>query len=258
MRFSIITCTYNSAQYLQRNIDSVERQTCQDFEHIFIDGFSSDDTMGIIEQYRKKYPDRVRVIQSKPRGISHAMNEGITAAQGMYINHLHSDDTLHDNMVLEHVQDFITAHDAPDMIYGKTCTINTSNGMTLIWPQRALYKEMKFWRLLFVNYIPHQSVFIKKDVFVKYGNFDETLKSVMDYDLWLRLAKQNVTAVFYDRVISDFMLRADSQSTVDKYNTEQLAIHRKHLKNPFLIHMFFWIDRLNRIRVYKLRKSTRI
>lgn len=258
MKFSIITCTYNSARYLQKNIDSVEQQSCQDLEHVFIDGFSTDETMDIIERYRKKYPDRVRVIQSAPRGISHAMNEGIAAARSMYINHLHSDDTLHDATVIADVRDFIALQKEPEMVYGKTRTINMRNGMSLIWPERCLYKKLRFWLLFLVNYVPHQSVFVRKDVFEKHGVFDETLKSVMDYDLWLRLAKENVRAMFYDRVISDFMLRADSQSTVDKYNEEQLMIHGKHLKSSVLIKVLFWIDRINRIRVYKLRKSTKI
>jgi len=93
MKFSIITCTYNSEKYLQENINSVESQIFHNFEHVFIDGNSSDKTIEIIKKYQKKYPHTVKLLQCEPKGISNAMNHGINQSSGQYIIHLHSDDS---------------------------------------------------------------------------------------------------------------------------------------------------------------------
>ena len=77
MKFSIITCTYNSEKFLKKNIESVKKQNFKDFEHIFIDGFSQGGTINIIKNYQTEFPQRVKLFQVEPKGISHAMNEGI-------------------------------------------------------------------------------------------------------------------------------------------------------------------------------------
>jgi glycosyltransferase involved in cell wall biosynthesis len=257
MKFSIITCTYNSEKYLETNIKSLESQTCQDFEHIFIDGFSTDKTIEIIKRYQKRYPDKVKLFQFEPKGISNAMNKGIEKSNGIYINLLHSDDSFYDESVLKDVGDFVDKYN-PEVVYGKTKAHNLDNDKYLIWPSRKIYETIKFWKLLFMNYIPHQSAFVKKEVFEKYGCFDENLKSIMDYELWLNFSKNNVDFKFFDRIISNFTIRKDSQSTVDKFNTEQVQIHKKYLNNYIFVWFFFLLDRINRIWVYKIRKSTRI
>jgi glycosyltransferase involved in cell wall biosynthesis len=254
MRFSIITCTYNSAQYLQENIDSVAMQTYGDYEHIFIDGYSTDDTMAMIEQYRKKYPDRVKVFQSEPRGISHAMNEGIEKAQGHYVVHLHSDDGLHDTRVLEKVEAFLMQNDDPAWIYGKARVTNVSNGnSTIIPPRRLIYDRSSFWLLLFMNnYIPHQSVFIKKELFVQYGLFDETLKNYMDLDMWLRLTKRGVHARFFDAIICNFTIRPDAQSTVGRKDEENIILYHRYMHNRFMIAFFLAFSRCYKWILYKM------
>lgn len=253
MKFSIITCTYNSAKYLQENIDSVASQKYEDFEHIFIDGFSTDGTMDIIEKYRTKYPEKVRVFQSNPKGISHAMNEGIKQVRGEYLIHLHSDDSFYDNNVLQIVDDFIIKNDYPQWLYGKARVVNTKNQeTTIIPPRRGIYDKSRFWLLLLVsNYIPHQSVFIKKEVFDKYGYFDETLKNYMDLDLWLKLTKNNVHAKFINEIICNFSVREDAQSTVGRANEENVILYNRYVKNRFLIWMLFMITKLHKFIVYR-------
>jgi glycosyltransferase involved in cell wall biosynthesis len=101
--FSIITCTHNSSLFLQKNIESLKKQNLRDFEHIFIDGFSTDRTVDIIKKYQAEYPNQVKLFQFKPEGISKAMNQGIKNSSGEYLLHLHSDDFLFDENVLEDV-----------------------------------------------------------------------------------------------------------------------------------------------------------
>jgi glycosyltransferase involved in cell wall biosynthesis len=249
MNFSIITCTYNSAQYLQENIDSVAMQTYGDYEHIFIDGYSTDGTMTMIEQYRKKYPDRVKVFQSEPLGISRAMNEGIEKASGQYINHLHSDDSFYDQDVLKNVNDFIEKNDSPDWIFGKANVINVINESALVVPSGKIHKKIRYWLMLLMNYVMHQSVFLKKDVFNTCGMFDENLYSNMDYELWLRLIKCKIDSRFIDTIICNFHIRADSQTTRTKMKNEHELIYKKQGVHPLLISFLLYFDKIHQKRM---------
>jgi glycosyltransferase involved in cell wall biosynthesis len=254
MRFSIITCTYNSAQYLCENINSVVAQTFGDFEHIFIDGFSTDGTVEIIKAYQEKYPTRVHLFQSEPKGISHAMNEGIERAEGQYLIHLHSDDSLYEPQTLEKVDAFLAQNDDPAWIYGKAKVTNTSNGSSVIIPPRRLiYDRSNFWLLLFMNnYIPHQSVFIKKELFATYGLFDETLKNYMDLDMWLRLTKGGVHAKFFDLIICNFAVRSDAQSTVGRRDEENIILYHRYMRSRVMIALFLAFSRFYKWILYKM------
>ncbi|MEI6480334.1 MAG: glycosyltransferase family 2 protein [bacterium] len=234
--FSIITCTYNSSKYLEKNILSVKNQNFKDFEHIFIDGFSTDNTLKIIKEYQDEFPNQVKVFQYKPEGISKAMNQGTKESSGEYIIHLHSDDSLFDDNVLSNVAKFLSDSDYPDWIYGQINTLvgNESRGIfptKKIW-QRKENQFIKSYLLKFYNYIPHQAVFIKKEIFEKFGYFDESLKIGMDPDLWLRL-RSKTRWFFCDRIISNFSLRPDAQSSGLK-NKEENTIGISLMKRKYL------------------------
>src|SRR3972149_10861806 len=107
MKFSIITCTYMSQRFISKNISSVSSQSYRDFEHIFIDGYSTDGTIEKINQYQKEYPKQVKLYQAPRAGISNAMNIGIKKSEGDFLIHLHSDDSFHDSSVLTDVAAFL-------------------------------------------------------------------------------------------------------------------------------------------------------
>jgi len=248
MKFSIITCTYNSAKYLQQNIDSIKSQTCQNFEHIFIDGFSTDETIGLIEKYRREFPEQVKVFKAKPKGIANAMNRGVEKASGEYLIHLHSDDSFYNNNVLQEVDSFIKIKKRPDWIYGKAKFIDTKNKKSRIIPHRKIYQKIKFWLLLLTNYIPHQSVFLKKSIFQEYGMFDEQFKNSMDYDFWLRLAKNNVSGIFIDKIICNFSIRDNSQSAIGKSSSEHVISYKKYISSTILRFILKRINLLDKKR----------
>ncbi|MGB9107114.1 MAG: glycosyltransferase, partial [Telluria sp.] len=111
--FSIVTCTWNSAATLADTLASVRRQTCQDVEHIFVDGGSTDGTLEMIAAY----PGRKRVLRDVGGGISRAMNQGIEAATGDYVAHLHSDDYYATDDVLALVAERFT-DERVDWVFG--------------------------------------------------------------------------------------------------------------------------------------------
>ena len=101
MKISIITVTYNAASVLQRTLDSVKGQTCQQIEHLIIDGASKDDTISMVEAYKAQCSYEVVVLSEPDKGLYDAMNKGLRLATGDYLVFLNAGDTLHANDTLE-------------------------------------------------------------------------------------------------------------------------------------------------------------
>ena len=212
--FSIITCTFNSAQYLQETIDSVERQSFGGFEHIFVDAYSSDATVGMIEAYRARCPGKVQLQQMPPSGISNAMNAGIDLARGEVILHLHGDDCLASETVLDLVRDRFLATGASILI--GNCLLAGREPASYTWPRGSLRRALLklFFRpfMFYSNLVPHPSTYVMKAVFGRHGRFDERYKVVMDYDFWFRVLRHE-RVVLADEVLSVYRFHTDTVSS---------------------------------------------
>jgi len=227
--FSVITCTYNSQKYLERNISSVNQQLFKDYEHIFIDGKSTDKTGKMIRNYQKYYPEKVKLFTRTPKGISNAFNEGIKKSRGKYLIHLNSDDSFYNNNVLQKAFDFLSKKESLDWIYGKINVLNEKEKSLGIYPNKYIFKTSSKNRfgsyiLKFINYIPHQAVFIKNEIFEKYGYFDETLSSKMDPDFWLKIRKETYWK-FCEMTVSNFMLREGAMTS----SKDNISINKSNL-----------------------------
>jgi glycosyltransferase involved in cell wall biosynthesis len=210
--FSIITCTYNSGRYLPNNIKSIRSQTYKDFEHIFIDAYSTDKTRQVISAYSKSNPKFIKMFYQMPQGISKAMNLGIKKATGKYLIHLHSDDSFFDTKVLQDVHGFLIEHPYLDWLYGKINVRDIKGSPVGVFPNKLIYRLFPRLIIKYLNVIPHQGVFIKKNVFLEHGFFDESLTSSMDLDLWFRIINKTKWC-FYNRIIANFLIRKDAQSS---------------------------------------------
>jgi glycosyltransferase involved in cell wall biosynthesis len=183
MKISVITCTWNSEPYLAESIGSVLTQDYSDIEYIFVDGGSTDGTLERIETIRRP----VQVIHNVRGGISHAMNEGIRAATGDVIAHLHSDDFYLAPNVLTLVSAAMKNKET-GWCFGR---IKRLIGDELI-PENFVAPPYSSKQLLRGNFIPHPATFVRRDWINQVGGFDESLKYAMDYDLWLKLSKRGL------------------------------------------------------------------
>ena len=99
-KYTIITINYNNGKELRRTIESVINQTLTDFEHVVIDGGSTDDSISII----KEYADRIDFwISERDKGVYNAMNKGLSHAHGEYVNFMNSGDSFYSPTVLEEI-----------------------------------------------------------------------------------------------------------------------------------------------------------
>lgn len=212
--FSIITCTFNSAEYLQETIESVERQNFTDFEHVFMDAFSSDTTISMIKAYQVRCPTKVVLHQLPAKGISNAMNAGIELARGKVILHLHGDDRLASERVLGVVRDQFVATGA-SIVVGN-CMLTGQDRISYTWPRNGLaWVLLKFFLravMFYSNLIPHPSTYVMKSVFQRHGGFDEQYKVVMDYDFWFRVLRHEKVFVT-NEVLSVYRFHSDTVST---------------------------------------------
>jgi len=116
--FSIITVTYNAAATVERTMRSVGSQSCTLYEHIIMDGASTDGTLAIVRGLAQK--DRT-IIQSEPdNGLYDAMNKAQAIARGDYLIFLNAGDTFHSADTLQHIADRILENDYPGVLYGQT------------------------------------------------------------------------------------------------------------------------------------------
>jgi len=186
--FSIITSTYNSEVHLPQTIASIREQGFEDYEHIFVDAFSTDGTLKIIEDYQKD-DSRVKLVQAEPKGISNAMNVGIEHASGIVIHHLHSDDFYHSSGSLQAVHDLFSQDKKLTMLIGLCSRIIDGEQHSGLLPESTFQRRKTLLRyMIHLNcYIAHPSTFIKKEVFDRHGVFDESYRYSMDYELWLRI-----------------------------------------------------------------------
>ena len=105
MNISIITATYNNSKTISRCLQSIENQTCRNFQHIIIDGCSNDNTLELIYSYDS---NSNKVIISEPDlGLYYALNKGLTIAQGDIICFLHADDYFASNSTLSLVNIYL-------------------------------------------------------------------------------------------------------------------------------------------------------
>ena len=185
-KFSVITVSYNHGQFIRQTIESVLQQDYPNFEHIIVDGGSTDDTISIL----KEYP-HLRWSSEPDRGQSHALNRGFAQASGDIIAWINSDDWYAPNAfhtVAQHI-------DKHPIVMGATCVTDKEGQPTeqVDNIERTWFDAMKYWVF---NSVPAQpGVFftrsLLKELSIEQGEcFDEGLFFTMDYDLWLRMLER--------------------------------------------------------------------
>lgn len=206
LKFSIITCTWNSAAWLDACIASVLGQQYPEIEMIFVDGGSDDGTLDKI----RALPRRYRLLENVRGGISCAMNEGLRVATGDVVAYLHSDDYYLRSDVLSLVARHLE-QSRRGWLFGRV--VNDLGGR---WHAEG-YRAPRFSRqtLLARNFIPHPATFVRRELLNRVRGFDPNLRYAMDYDLWLKLARIGRPCQL-DLPLAAFRVHDGSLSTRDR------------------------------------------
>ncbi|UOH75080.1 glycosyltransferase [Acinetobacter schindleri] len=183
---TVITIVYNHASGFKATAESIKNNKNNLVEWVVIDGLSKDGTVEIIGDYQD-YIDKY--VSEKDRGIADAFNKGIKLATGQFLLFLNAGDLL--KIDIEKITSFLKEHDKAPCIVGKIEMENKAHGHMI-----------PFWRQYMRNHLPHQAMFINKNMFEKYGDYDIDRKLGMDYEWSLRLKNEWSEIIFLTDVIS--------------------------------------------------------
>ena len=236
MKLSIITITYNNAEGLRKTLASVASQTFRDFEHIIVDGGSTDESVEIIREYadneaiRQAGYEAIRQenskadkqassphhlitsspiiwISEKDRGIYDAQNKGIRLAHGEYCYFLNAGDTFCNEDVLELIFKPLTFNlspltSTPDILYGNEIIVD-GNGQRVGIARGVANPSFVD---LYNSCMKHQASFIRRELFDQYGMYDDTMRVCADFDWFFRVIAfhDEVTLLYKDVDIAYF------------------------------------------------------
>lgn len=196
---SIVTVVFNGEKFLEETIKSIINQTYSNVECIIIDGGSTDGTVSII----KKYKDQIDYFVSEPdNGIYDAMNKGIEAASGKWINFMNGGDKFYSHHVLENIFKNQINSDIT-FIYG-----NTAYKYKSFTSERKALSLYEYWKQIPFR---HQSVFIKTKVHKNY-KFNLSFKISADFDFFFKLLFKGYKTSYIDSIISEVTVDGVSEN----------------------------------------------
>jgi len=201
-KISILTPSFNQGKYIEENIQSVLNQNYPNFEHIIIDGGSTDNTVEIL----KKYPHLIWVSE-KDEGQSDALNKGLAMSTGEIIGWINSDDYYEKNIFNEVAKEFenkevqwvignlIDKYELINKYYKRKSPKVTYK--TLIGPKCVMRQ---------------QGTFFRKNLVLKAGGWDKDIYMCMDWDLWIKMAKISEPKMV-DKYWAYFRMHDDQKSS---------------------------------------------
>lgn len=234
---SIITPSFNQAQFIERTIESVLSQNYPNFEYVIMDGGSTDGTAEIL----KKYERRIIWRSEKDKGQAEAINKGLKLAKGEILAYLNSDDT-HEPEALRLVADFFLKNPKTMWVFGK-CRIIDENDQEV---RRAITAYKNFWlrrynykTLLILNYISQPAVFWRRKAYGEIGEFNTKEFWELDYDYWLRLGKKYQPG-FINKYLANFRVHKEAKTSIGtKHFLEEVEVAKRYTKNPILIGLHY-------------------
>ena len=264
MKLSIITINYNNASGLRKTLASVAAQTYQGIEHIIVDAASTDGSVDVIRDYESAnrssiHPLTIVWSSKKDKGIYNGMNIGIQRATGDYIQILNSGDILATPDVTERMMNALyTLHhtpytdDAPGIIYGNMIKKDYSTGKIIGKSGEVEYSLRQY----FSSTMNHDCCYIRRDVYEKYGLYDENLKIVSDWKWFLQaIGLGHVKPVYVDIDVTIFDASGISESNLALRNEERRQV-LEELLPPVILADYdkyaFPTSQIDRLKKYHL------
>lgn len=218
---SIVTPSFNQADFLEETIQSVLGQTYPRVEYIIVDGGSSDGSVEIV----KKYEGRIASWVSEPdKGQTDAINKGFAKAKGDILAWINSDDAYAAPHAVAEAVNFLVENPDAAMVYAD-CDFIDEEG-NVIGKFAARQTDYKKLRRGYVH-IPQQTMFFRAEYWRKVGPLDPSFYFAMDYDLWVRIAKIAPIKYLPGKTWANFRIHASSKTNVNDARgwKEMLRVH---------------------------------
>ena len=187
-KVSLILTTFNSAENLARTLESIEKQDYPNLEVNIKDGGSNDGTLGVIEKYAANSHNNVNWCSNRDSGIYEAMNQGYELATGdiiVFFNDLFLKPDVISKMikVIEENPSCVGAH--ADLVYANEEKV-------------VRYWKMGRQRSLYLGWMPgHPTLFLKREIYEKYGLYNTEYRIAADYEFMIRFLKERENKLAY-------------------------------------------------------------
>jgi glycosyltransferase involved in cell wall biosynthesis len=247
MKISVLTVCLNSEKTIRDTIESVTDQNYKCYEHIILDGNSSDNTLDIIKEYSDN--DNIKIYSEKDEGIYFAMNKALALSSGDFVGFLNSDDIFASNDVLKEISNHT---DYYDCIYGNVDFTEENDLKKVVrkWISKDFIpgSMMKGW-------MPHhESFYCKRKILEEFSGFNTQYFGASDYDLMLRiLESKRFKSKWVDKVFVKQRLGGQSNISIKNMlanNFEALSIRNSQRKFKLPLDFGFFAKPLSKIKQY--------
>lgn len=220
LKISIVTPSYNQGKFIKDTIESVMAQNYDNWEHIIVDGKSSDDTVSILKKY-----SHLKWVSEKDNGSVYALNKGIKMATGDIIGWLNSDDYYEQNIFKDVVDAFENLN--VNFVSGNQNFVDKDKNMVL--KNFSLKFDYKYLTKFDPYVIRTPATFYSKNILEKVGYFAEDYKIVFDYDMFVKILKTE-DLKFVDKVFTNYRFHEGTLSlnNVKRQVGELLKISKQH------------------------------
>lgn len=227
-RITVITPSFNQAQYLERTIRTVTEQHYENLEYFVIDGGSTDGSVDIIKDYAHCIDWWV---SEDDNGQTHAINKGIARASGDIIAYLNSDD-IYFRDTLNIVGETFAANDGLRWLVGGCEQINEQDCVTGRFPHQAPQDKINYL-MRREGMIPQPSSFWSSDLFATYGTFPLDMHYTFDFEFNCRLLFGGEQPMIIDRALAGFRLHGQSKGCSQgiKFGFDRIEVMRRYLKH---------------------------
>jgi len=219
---SVIMPAYNGERFIREALDSVLAQTFKDFEIIVVNDGSTDGTLAILKEYKRKHPKKFRYFSQKNAGISAARNCAIGTACSDLIAFIDHDDLWSPDKLARQVPLF---KGDVGLVYSNANIIDSRGKIAKLEVSYSRFcRGNIFHKLLRGNFIPMSSVIVSKVALDDVSWFNPEYKMSEEYDLWLRIARK-YSADYVPAALASYRLHGGNMSrNVEKFAEEDIRL----------------------------------
>lgn len=241
-KISVVIPSYNKISYIDETLHSIFSQKYDNFEVIVQDGASNDGTLDIIKKYAKKHPKNFFWESKKDKGQLDAINKGLKKAKGDILTFINADDSYLPG-AFDKVAEAYTKNPFKLWFAGRGVVVNGSGteiARVVTNYKNFLLLQSSYQLLLITNYLMQPSVFITQKAYKKFGPFTGTIDFVMEYELWLKLGREEMPVII-NKNLTKFRIEATTKTKrmFDKLLKEDERILHRYTKNPVIVFFHF-------------------
>lgn len=224
MNVSVVTIVRNAPEDLERTIESVVGQSTHPFEHVVVDGASTDRTLAVAEAHARANPGWVVLRSERDSGIADALNKGVRLASGDWVVCMNAGDQFHDDRSLERIHEALAGRDPRTVLYGDAELLYPGYTSRKAARHEDLDSATTFW-----NPLCHQAMAVPRAAMVDHP-FDPGLRYSMDLDLWLALLDESWPFLHLEHPLCRYLMGGVSSKpeNFQAIIAEHLKVYLRH------------------------------